>query len=88
MSERKGKLTPSIIGMADSTHYLVGMIDANNNFFAFNNNKEQSVVNSLYQAKQLLASHNIFSAELEYQSSYDEMCGSAFNDSYKQTINF
>jgi hypothetical protein len=43
---------PTIIGVAESTHYLVGAVDS-------------------------LRDNNIFNAALEYQTAYDEMCGTS-----------
>lgn len=88
MAANNTQLTPAIIGVADSTHYLVGMTDANNNFFAMDNSNDITVVSSLSQAKQVLVEHNIFSATLEYQTPYDEMCGSAVCEPSRQFIRF
>lgn len=65
----------TILSVAEATHYLVGLSEGNANLVALENNSEVSLCNSLSQAKQLLRDHNYHSAELVFQSAYDEMCG-------------
>ena len=77
---------PKIIGIADSTHYLVGAIDADKNFIELSEEEEVLVVNSLIQAKQLLRSHQYQQTELEYQTAYDEMCGLESSGHYREII--
>jgi hypothetical protein len=72
----KQRTIPTIIGVADSTHYLVGSVDSLNNFIGLNKSTEVAVMGSLVEAKNYLRENNIFSAALEFQSAYDEMCGS------------
>ena len=79
--------TALIIGVADSIHYLVGAIDAHNNFGAIGGG-DVAVVGSLAEAKQYLCNQNIFSAEVEYQSAYDEFCDGSNAGACRQTINF
>lgn len=81
-------LSPVIIGVADSIHYLVGAVDSNNNLFSLPNTSDISVFRSLFEAKKYLASQNISSAYVEYQSAYDEMCGSSVQHSCRQMITF
>ena len=66
---------PTIIGIAESTHYLVGAVDSANNFIGLNKARDVQVLASLADAKQYLRDHNIFTAALEFQTAYDEMCG-------------
>ncbi|GIU43323.1 hypothetical protein TUM4438_11970 [Shewanella sairae] len=77
---------PKIIGVADATHYLVGSVDGNNNFIELNEESSIQCVSSLAQANQLLRNHQYQTAELEYQTAYDEMCGLPHCGSYKETI--
>ncbi|ACA87942.1 DUF6482 family protein [Shewanella woodyi] len=80
------QFSPKIIGVADSTQYLVGAIDCKNNFVELNEEKRIRCFNSLAQAKDLLRSHQYKTVELEYQSAYDEMCGLPSCDNYKELI--
>jgi len=77
---------PKIIGVADSTHYLVGAVDANKNFIELTEEEEILVVNSLAQAKQLLRNHRYQQTQLEYQTAYDEMCGLDNSGHYQEMI--
>ncbi|WP_083698085.1 DUF6482 family protein [Shewanella sp. UCD-KL21] len=77
---------PTIIGVADSTHYLVGLVDADNNFSGQTADKACAVVNSLAEAKTLLRSHYYSRANVVYQTAYDEMCGLAANGHYHESI--
>ncbi len=77
---------PTIIGVADSTHYLVGLTDADNNFSGLTADKACTVVNSLAEAKILLRSHYYTKANVVYQTAYDEMCGLAANGHYHESI--
>jgi hypothetical protein len=79
---------PTIIGVADSTHYLVGAVDSNNNFMGLNQSSEVAVMSSLVEAKNHLRNNNIFSAALEFQSAYDEMCGTSCSGRCSQMIKF
>ena len=81
-------INPTIIGIADSTHYLVGSTDANKNFVGLSPDQDIVTVNSLAEAKKLLRDHNIHGATLELQSAYDEMCGSASSGTLSQYIEF
>jgi hypothetical protein len=77
LTNGKQQNIPTIIGVADSTHYLVGSVDSLNNFIGLNQYIDVVVMGSLVEAKNYLRENNIFSAALEFQSAYDEMCGSA-----------
>lgn len=77
---------PKIIGVADSTHYLVGAVDSNKNFIELTEEEEILVVNSLVQAKQLLRNHRYQQTQIEYQTAYDEMCGLESSGHYREII--
>ncbi|WP_371375996.1 DUF6482 family protein [Thalassotalea aquiviva] len=80
-------LAPVILGVADSTHYLVGEKDLSDNFIGLDAG-DVKVVKSLAQAKQYLREHNIYSATLELQTAYDEMCGLGVTGSSSEKIHF
>ncbi len=82
------KFTPTILCVAESTHYLVGLMDKDRCFLGLNHSSKHIVVNSLVQAKQVLASEKINTAVVEYQTAYDEFCGSDEPSAYRQTISF
>ena len=86
LNSSQGVSQPKIIGVADSTHYLVGASDANNNFIELTEESSVVCVNSLAQAKQLLRNHHYQIAQLEYQTAYDEMCGLSSCGHYQETI--
>ncbi len=71
----EGELTPTIIGVADATHYLVGRLDAKHNLVGLSVSEDVATLNSLVEAKEFLRERHISSALLEFQSAYDEMCG-------------
>lgn len=73
----KQQAIPTIICVAESTHYLVGAVDSLDNFIGLNQSSNVAVMNSLTEAKNHLRDNSIFSAALEFQSAYDEMCGSS-----------
>ena len=73
------EIKPTIIAMADSTHYLVGAFDRSNNFVSLKSAGQVMTMTSLHEAKQYLRNNNIESTTIEYQSAYDEMCGSSVN---------
>lgn len=79
---------PRILGIADSTHYLVGMTDDKDNFIALFSLRDVAICASLSQAKTLLRSHRINTAELTLQTAYDEMCGLPASAVVNQTIHF
>ena len=79
---------PTIIGIADSTHYLVGLTDAKDNLTALTSLQDVAICTSLSEAKQLLKSHNVDTAQLTLQSAYDEMCGLSSPAVSNQTIHF
>ncbi|NMP30393.1 hypothetical protein HII17_02360 [Thalassotalea sp. M1531] len=79
---------PTIIGIADSTHYLVGMTDAKDNFTALPSLQDVAICTSLSEAKILLKRQKIDTAQLTLQSAYDEMCGLPASAITNQTIYF
>jgi hypothetical protein len=76
---------PIIIAVAGATHYLVGVIDASDNFVGLGEDSVE-VVNSIVEAKAYLRGNNIFSALLEIDSAFDEMCGQSKKSRYRQRI--
>lgn len=84
----KPSALPMILGVADSTHYLVGMIDNGDNFTPLLGSSDIAVLDSLVEAKRFLTAHHINKALLEYQTPYDEMCGMQTAVNYRQTIEF
>tara|TARA_R110000737_G_scaffold157758_2_gene186164 strand:- start:1394 stop:1660 length:267 start_codon:yes stop_codon:yes gene_type:complete len=78
---------PTILAIAESRHYLVGVMDANDNFSGLGQSSAH-VVGSLVAAKAFLRDNNIFSAQLELQTAYDEMCGLAQSGRYRERISF
>ncbi len=79
---------PTIIGVAEATHYLVGATDAQDNFKALPALKEVAICGSLSQAKQLLRNNHVATATLTLQTAYDEMCGLPTSSATNQTIHF
>lgn len=75
MNSKSTGVQPTIISVAESTHYLIGVMDGANNFTGLDGSSQMTTANSLSEAKQFLRNHHYFSAALEYQSAYDEMCG-------------
>ncbi len=92
MNKRKNNhvndLTPTILCIAESTHYLVGLMDKTSRFWGLNQSTNHTIVTSFAQAKKFLASQKINTAVVEYQTAYDEFCGSAKPPVYRQTISF
>ena len=84
--EKVIECTPTIIGIADATHYLVGGTDENGNFIALPQLGEVAVCKSLSLAKQLLRDQKFKSAELTLQSAYDEMCGLPAGPPVSETV--
>jgi hypothetical protein len=85
----KQQAIPTIICVAESTHYLVGAVDSLNNFIGLNQSSDVAVMSSLVEAKNHLRDNSIFSAALEFQSAYDEMCGSSNSSGrFSQMIKF
>ncbi|MDO7086618.1 DUF6482 family protein [Pseudocolwellia sp. AS88] len=66
---------PTIIGVAEATHYLVGGTDVDDNFTALPALGDVVICNSLSSAKQLLRDNDMLEAQLTLQTPYDEMCG-------------
>jgi predicted negative regulator of RcsB-dependent stress response len=82
------QLKPTIIGIAEGTHYLVGVTDAKDNFTALPALNEVAICASLSEAKQLLRNQRVDTAQLTLQSAYDEMCGLPSSSVVNQTIHF
>lgn len=80
-------IEPAIISVADSVNYLVGALDSDNNFISLHEYEDIVVLGSLGAAKQYLRNNNIASATLEFQTAYDEMCGTSMSGHYRQIIN-
>ncbi|NTS75762.1 hypothetical protein HR060_02685 [Catenovulum sp. SM1970] len=80
------EIRATIIGVADSTHYLVGVTDGQEKFVALPQLNDIAVCSSLCEAKQLLIEHRFDSAELHMESAYDEMCGLPSSGVYKQLL--
>ncbi len=81
-------LLPTIIGIADSSHYLVGVIDSRDNLIGLEENTSAEMFNSITDAKAYLRRNNISSALLEFQNAYDEMCGQSSSGCYRELISF
>lgn len=81
------QMMPTIMAVAESSHYLVGAVDPSNNFIGLNQERDIVVLNSLVDAKEYLRNHNIFTATLEFQTAYDEMCGTDTAQPCRQIIN-
>jgi hypothetical protein len=79
---------PTIIGIADSTHYLVGVTDSKDNFTALPSLQDVAICISLSEAKNLLKSHSVHTAQLTLQTAYDEMCGLPASATAHETIHF
>ncbi len=77
---------PTIIGVADTTHYLVGVTDVDDNFTALPTFDDVVVCHSLSSAKQLLRENNMFEAQLSLQTPYDEMCGLPTSNVYHEIL--
>ena len=65
----------TILCIAESNHYLVGVRDGENNFIALPGRQAVETCNSLIDAKRYLAEQDISQWDVIYQSPYDEMCG-------------
>ena len=79
---------PTILGLADSPHYLVGAMTDKDDFVALSETTGVTKFRSLTLAKEYLKSINYSSACLEFQSAYDEMCGAESQKLTGQTIYF
>jgi hypothetical protein len=82
----KTDLPPTILGVADSTQYLVGRLDESNSFVALPNETAPTAFRSLAKAKDYLRKLKHPMANLEFQSAYDEMCGIPSGGSWVQLI--
>ena len=77
-----------IIGMADATNYLLGTTDSSHDFVPLPQLGDVVLCRSLSAAKALLREHNIYVAQLSFQTAYDEMCGLPASSEVQQTIHF
>lgn len=68
-------ISATILGTADSTHYLVGSMDSEGNFTNLPQLDNIAVCDSLKEAKALLVEYNYTRASLKLNTAYDEMCG-------------
>lgn len=87
-SNPQESITPTILGLADSPHYLVGAMNDSEEFVALSETEGVAKFRSLTMAKDYLKSINYSFACLEFQSAYDEMCGSESHKLTGQTIHF
>lgn len=78
--------TPTILGVAESTHYLVGTTDQSGDLVALSQLDEVAICRSLEAAKLLLKDYNVQQAQLVLETAYDEMCGLPSSGSTIQTI--
>ena len=85
-SQDKINSLPIILGVAESTHYLVGRYNRANLFTALPPSSSVALFNSLSEAKNYLRRNNITSAAIEFQSAYDEMCGNQSTGSYRELV--
>jgi hypothetical protein len=88
LTEANSELTPTIICVAESTHYLIGVQDSLDNLISLDKSNKIGMTSSLTEAKNYLRKHNIFTATLEYQTPYDEMCGLSPAAPCRQNITF
>lgn len=77
---------PTILGVADAKHYLVGTTNSDDSLVELPLLGEVVVCQSLHEAKALLRDCNISQALLTLQSAYDEMCGMPSSPVSSQTI--
>ena len=82
------QLKPTIIGISEGLHYLVGATDENDDFFALPSLLEVEVCGSFSDAKQFLKGYDINEAKFLLQTSFDEMCGLPPSPPAVQIINF
>ena len=76
---------PLVVAVGDTNHYLVGVVDSNNNFSGLRH-KSAQVVGSIVEAKAYLRGNDIFSAMLELDCAYNEICGLSTSARYRQRI--
>ena len=79
-------ITPTIIGLSDARHYLVGAYDSAKNFLPIGDHHSIAGFTSIVEAKNFLREHNFSSVILEFQSAYDEMCGTQSGGHYIEQI--
>jgi hypothetical protein len=85
-TQYENNILPTIIGVAESTHYLVGSYNKSNHFIGLPPSISVASFNSLLEAKNYLRSKKITYAAIEFQSAYDEMCGTETVDSYRELV--
>jgi hypothetical protein len=66
---------PTILGLADSTHYLVGIMDEQENFTSLSDHGDVVAFRTLYKAKEYLRELEYQEANVHFDTAYDEMCG-------------
>lgn len=88
LTTESSELIPTILCVAESTHYLVGTLDSTNNLIGLENRIKLTATSSLVEAKNYLRHRKIFKAILEYQTAYDEMCGLSPSAPCRQMISF
>lgn len=77
---------PTILGVAEATHYLVGSTDTDGDFVALSGFNDIAVCSSLSSAKNLLKGNNVKKAQLVLETAYDEMCGLAASEPMIETF--
>lgn len=80
-------IKPTILCIAESSHYLVGVIDPAHNLLPLEPEGKVISCSSLAAAKRLLRNKGILVADIEYQTAYDEMCGNAPRTACLQVVN-
>ena len=85
-SQDKISKLPTIPVVAESTHYLVGRYNSANSFTGLLPSSSVASFNSLSEAKDYLRRNKFISADIEFQSAYDEMCGSQFTGTYRELV--
>ncbi len=66
---------PTILGLADSTHFLVGVMDEQENFTSLSDHRDVVAFRTLYKAKEYLRELEYQEANVHFDTAYDEMCG-------------
>lgn len=69
-------LMPTIVGLADSTHYVIGGEDVDGTFYPLKDDNQKTMKSAcLNQAKEELRRLGLEQATLELITPYDEMIG-------------
>lgn len=74
-----------IVAVGDSKHFLVGVIDENNNLIGLGQSAAE-VVDSLGAAKAYLRGNNIFSALLELETINNDLATQSVDGRYRQRV--